>query len=118
MRLSKWLVSGVLGVFTFGAINDAAAEGGFIKGDGHNHTTPRVPVSMAALASGGTTTTISTIVSANFTIVGNNTTGDEYRIPPRDHREYVGYFVPPADKYIYIVGLIPGAGGDPTDEKT
>ena len=76
MRASKPLISLGLGVFAFGVVYDVAANAGRIKGDGHDHTVSRVPVA------------VSTATDASMTAVfySNYTTGEEFRVPPRDAR--------------------------------
>jgi hypothetical protein len=81
MRPPKWLISGVLSIFGFGILHDAAAGAGFIKGDGQDHTAPRVPVSLATAGSDIATSTSTIIATVH---VGNTVTGTEYWIPPRD----------------------------------
>jgi hypothetical protein len=104
MRASKPLIGLALGAFTIGVGYDVAATAGWTKGDGHDHTPSRVPVSVALVNAPATTTTVT--VAATY--IANLTTGDEYRVPPRDHREYVAYLAPPAEKYVYIVGKARG----------
>ncbi len=98
MRPSKQLIFGTIGLVAAGAIRD-------IVNVEDEHTVPRVPLSVSASGALAATTTSYTAAAI---YVSNMTTGDEYRVPPRDHREYVGYFAAPADKYIYVVGKTRG----------
>jgi hypothetical protein len=107
MRVSKPLILGALGAFTVGVAYDIASNSRIIEGDGHDHTPPRVPFSVALGTAAPATTTTVTVAATYY---ANMTTGEEYRMPPRDHHEYVGYFTPPADKYIYLVGMTPRRG--------
>ena len=97
MRASKPLISLGLGVFAFGVGYD-------IVHHDDAHTVPRVPMSVAA--SGAPATTTTSITATVY--IANMLTGDEYRVPPRDHRDYVGYFAPPAGNYVYLVGKTRG----------
>ncbi len=99
MRATKPLIFASVTVFGLGVGYDIAANAGLIKGDGHDHTVPRVPASVSIGAPLAATTTV--IHAAAY--VANMTTGDEYRVPPRDHREYASYATPAA-RYIYIIG--------------
>jgi hypothetical protein len=88
MRANNLLICGVTAVFTYGVIYDVLADGNWIKGDGHDHTTPRVPAGLAVAGSGVATTTQTTHAMATAFYVPNNVTGEDCRVPPLDHREY------------------------------
>jgi len=77
MRASKPLIYTGVTLIVGGAVYDAAAAGGWIQGDGQDHTVSRVSVAVATAADASDTI---------FAYV-NCTTGEEVRVPPRDHRQ-------------------------------
>jgi hypothetical protein len=89
MRTPSKLIASVL--IAAGVSQDIGIAAGLTKDDGMDHTVPRVPV-MVGIA-GATTTTSVSIATLGF--VANNMTGEEIAVPP-------------ADKYIYIVGIATG----------
>jgi len=106
MRATKPLIYAGITVFGLGVVSDIAANAGLLKGDGHDHTVPRVPASVAAVSGAPVATTTNSTDTAVY--ISNNTTGDEYRLPPRDYREHAAYRWPPAANFIYINGKTRG----------
>src|SRR5437868_6641961 len=75
MRASKSLTYLGLGAIGLGVGYDVAAAAGAISGDGQDHTVSRVPSGLST----ATDASVSTIICVNYS------TGEEFRVAPRDH---------------------------------